>query len=580
MKSLKSFSFLLLIFFLLIACGSSESDNSESFGEPDTPPQNDTPNNDDQTDDNQNNGDNQGGETLESAARFLSMATLGADFEEIEKVSSIGKEKWLEEQFEKPAGLTLPFTLELMAQAKQNGADTFAGNFRRYSWWQEVMTSPDLLRQRIALAFSEIFVVSDKVDILGSRPEALASYYDLLLTHAFGNFREMLMAVTLHPAMGIYLSHLNNKKADPEKGTFPDENYAREVMQLFTIGLHMLNPDGTEMKDSSGKLIPTYDNDDIAEFARVFTGLKSAEQRPEFEDLWLNLIDPMIMNENQHDTGEKTLLNGTVLPAGQSGMKDISDAIDNLFYHPNTGPFICKQLIKRLVTSNPSPAYVQRIAEVFADNGFGVRGDMKAVIKAILLDPEATNPSEIHNPRFGKFHEPWIRYVALLRAFNATTPNGYYFNTGRITEYLLHQHPLSSPSVFNFFLPNFTPNGIIGENNLTAPEFQIITSSTIVNYPNMTFFMLFEERLMSLPPEEDFFLPVYDATLDLSDELNLADKPEKLIERLDILLTYGSMSEGTKQIIIDAVSQLDDPLLRVKMALYLTLISPDYVVQN
>lgn len=290
------------------------------------------------------------------------------------------------------------------------------------------------------------------------------------------------------------------------------------------------------------------------------------------------------MNEEFHETGEKTLLNGQVLPSGQSGMKDIEDAIDNLFNHPNTGPFICKKLIQRLVTSNPEPDYVQRVANVFADNGSGVRGDLRAVIKAILLDDDASDAAQSGNPKFGKFHEPWVRYVSILRQFNATTPDGHYFNNGYAAQFFLNQHVLSSPSVFNFFLPNFKPNGIIGENNLVAPEFQIITSSTIINHPNLTFIMVFLGELLSLPDLEDrddaFFLPINDAEFDFSDEIAIADDPAALVDRLDLILTYGQMSEGMKQIIINAVNNFEDPLLRVQTALYLFMISPEYVVQN
>jgi len=533
--------------------------------------------------DNGNGQDNPETVSMEEASRFLSMATLGADYEEIEKVAEIGKEGWLEEQFNQPIGYNLPFTLELLELAFRNNFEEIH-TFRRYSWWQQVMTSPDLLRQRVAFALSEIFVVSDRVDMLANHPEGLSSYYDILLKNAFGNFRDLFLDVTLHPVMGVYLSHINNKKANPEINRFPDENYAREAMQLFSIGLDELNPDGTVMTDSKGFPIATYDNSNITEFAKVYTGLVSAPAGDLFPERRINFIDPMVMNEEFHETGEKTLLNGQALPAGQGGMKDIEDAIDHLFNHPNAGPFICKKLIQRLVTSNPEPDYVQRVAKVFADNGSGVRGDLRAVIKAILLDKDASDPAQPGNQKFGKFHEPWVRYVSILRHFNAATPDGYYLNNGYLAQFFLNQHVLSSPSVFNFFLPNFKPNGIIGENNLVAPEFQIITSSTIINHPNLIFIMVFLGELLSLPDFEDrdgtFFLPVNDAVFDFSDEIAIADDPAALVDRLDLILTYGQMSDGMKQIIIDAVNNFEDPLLRVQTALYLFMISPEYVVQN
>jgi len=582
MNFLNKNSFILLIFLTifcisLTGCGESESENDDG-GNQETPMEM----NDPQEEENPEEDPVEEEEELEpismeEASRFLSMATLGADYEEIVKVSEIGRENWLEEQFDQPPGYNLPFTLDLLSRVNdKDRVDTFA--FKRYSWWQQVMTSPDILRQRVAFALSEIFVVSDRLDILAGHPEGMSSFYDVLLKHAFGNYRDLLLEVTLHPSMGVYLNHMNNRKADPEKGRFPDENYARESKQLLSIGLDELNPNGTIKTDSQGFPIPTYDNGDISEFARVFTGLVSEEPRTEEE--YINLIDPMVMIEEFHDTGEKTLLNGQVLAGGQNGLKDIGDAVDNLFNHPNTGPFICKQLIQRLVTSNPDPNYVERVANVFADNGSGIRGDLKAVIRAILVDQDASDLSQADNPRFGKFHEPWVRYVSLMRQFNATTPENFYYNGGYTAQFFLNQHIGSSPSVFNFFLPDFRPNGIIGDNNLFAPEFQIMTSSTILNYPNLMFIMLFEEELFSLPDPEFFFFPVSQPVIDFSDELALASDPTALVDRLDLILTYGQMSEGMKQIIVDAVSQLEELEFRVQAAMYLFMISPEYVVQN
>ena len=584
MNNLQKNSYILLLVFTfltisIISCGESESDNNNSDGsEQEMPMEMEQPNGEQPQEEPMEEEEESEPISMEEASRFLSMATLGADYEEIEKVAEIGRENWLEEQFNQPIGYNLPFTLDLLSRVNdKDRVDTFA--FRRYSWWQQVMTSPDILRQRVAFALSEIFVVSDRLDILAGHPEGMSSFYDVLLKHAFGNYRDLLYEVTLHPAMGVYLNHMNNKKANPEEGRFPDENYARESKQLLSIGIDELNPDGTIKTDGMGFPIPTYDNSDISEFARVFTGLVSAE--PLTEDAYINLIDPMVMIEEFHDTGEKTLLNGQVLSAGQSGLKDISDAVDNLFNHPNTGPFICKQLIQRLVTSNPDPDYVRRVADVFADNGEGLRGDLEAVVAAILLDEDATDLAQSENSRFGKFHEPWVRYVSVMRQFNATTPDNFYYNGGYLAQFFLNQHVGSSPSVFNFFLPDFRPNGIIGNNNLFAPEFQIMTSSTIINYPNLVFIILFEEELFSLPDPEFFFFSVSQPVFDFSDEIALATDPAALVERLDLILTYGQLSEGMKQIIIDAISQLEEePEEIVKAALYFLMISPEYVVKN
>ena len=571
------FIFLTLFSLSIISCGESESDGNDNGGMQESPGEMFDPDPAEPEEEPMEEEEELDPVSMEEASRFLSMATLGADYEEIEKVALMGREQWIDEQFDQPPGYNLPFTLDLLSRVNDTDrVDQFA--FRRYSWWQQVMASPDILRQRVAFALSEIFVVSDRLDILAGHPEGMSSFYDVLLEHAFGNYRDLLYDVTLHPAMGVYLNHMNNKKADPEKGRFPDENYARESKQLLSIGLDELNPDGTIKTDSMGFPIPTYDNSDISEFARVFTGLVSEE--PRSEEQYINLIDPMVMVEEFHDTDEKTLLNGQVVPAGQSGLQDIGDAVDNLFNHPNTGPFICKQLIQRLVTSNPDPDYVERVANVFADNGSGVRGDFKAVIKAILLDEDAVDLNQMNNSRFGKFHEPWVRYVSVLRQFNAATPDNFYYNGGYTAQFFINQHIGSSPSVFNFFLPDFRPNGIIGDNNLFAPEFQIMTSSTILNYPNLLFIVLFEEEPFSLPDPDFFFFPVSQPVFDFSDEIALASDPVALVDRLDLILTYGFMSEEMKQIIINAVSQLEEPELRVQAALYLFMISPEYVVQN
>lgn len=260
---------------------------------------------------------------------------------------------------------------------------------RRWSWWQQVIDGPDPLRQRVALALSEIFVVSDNSDAVASNPVGAASYYDMLLGDAFGNYRDILLDVTLHPVMGAYLSHLRNDKSDPRSGRYPDENYAREIMQLLSIGLFQLKQDGTLLRDGRGKPIPTYDNDDITELAKIFTGLSFDGPDRNFgsgAEAWTR---PMRMYEEHHEPGPKRLIRGRHVPASQTGMQDISAAVDNLFRHPNVGPFIARRLIQRLVTSNPSPLYVQRAAAAFADDGHRVRGNMRAVISAILLDPEA-----------------------------------------------------------------------------------------------------------------------------------------------------------------------------------------------
>ncbi|NJN51521.1 MAG: DUF1800 domain-containing protein [Gammaproteobacteria bacterium] len=413
---------------------------------------------------------------LQSAAKLLDRTTLGANFELIDAVAREGTQAWLDRQFTLPPTNHLPIVLRYGDLYGYNPASNPPpGTYRRFAWWERTLTAPDLLRQRIAYALTQVFVVSDNVDEIFINPLGLASYYDTLLAHAFGNYRDLLYAVTLHPVMGIYLSHVNNGKSDPAANTFPDENYAREVMQLFSIGLFELNADGSARLNSNGNPIPTYDNDDIQEFAKVFTGLSYGPGQPGGPSFFGKenpvLHVPMVMFEAFHEPGAKSLLNGVVIPAGQTGIEDIESAVDNLFNHPNVGPFFGRQLIQRLVTSNPSPAYIARVTAAFNGNATTPRGDMRSVLRAVLLDPEAANGI--------KLKEPFLRYVALNRALNATSDDGTYPGLGYIAQFLIQQHVLSAASVFNFYSPNFSPAGELGATQQVAPEFQITTDSTL-----------------------------------------------------------------------------------------------------
>ena len=291
--------------------------------------------------------------TPEEAARFLSRATLGANWEEIHRVAGMGYEAWLDEQFGRPIGTHQPF----LDQRAQLGLEVEAEH-RRWSWWEQIMQGPDPLRQRVGLALSEHFVVSDALGQIRDNPQGLANYYDMLLRHAFGNYRDLLFDVSVHPIMGVYLSHLRNEKSSP--GRFPDENYAREIMQLFSIGLFELRPDGSLQLSGAGNPIPTYDNGDITELAKIFTGLSFDGPDFDFDEGVASWTEPMRMYEAYHEPGPKQLLRGKFVPPGQTGMQDIEDAIDSLFEHPNVGPFVARRLIQRLVTSNPSPGYIER----------------------------------------------------------------------------------------------------------------------------------------------------------------------------------------------------------------------------
>lgn len=345
---------------------------------------------------------------LTEASRFLAQATLGANLQTIHHVAEIGIESWIEEQFEAPVTYYLDIMEEVYDEVYQfyiaGGGDPNNFSCRpdwvesNYAWWQMTMTNEDQLRHRVAQALSEILVISKENSDVRDYGYGVASYYDIFIENAFGNYKDILLDVSLHPVMGKYLSHLNNPKSIPEWNIFPDENYAREVMQLFSIGLFELNLDGSRQLDGEGNFIPTYDNRDISELAKVLTGLGAgglSECGTAYEPaFWLeirhiDMTEPMAMYENWHEQGEKVLFGDQVIPDGQSGMEDVESAIDIIFNHQNVGPFISRLLIQQLIKSNPSPEYISDVASAFNDNGDGVRGDMKAVVKAILLHPEA-----------------------------------------------------------------------------------------------------------------------------------------------------------------------------------------------
>jgi len=504
--------------------------------------------------------------TPPEAARFLSQATLGANWEEIHRTAEIGLAAWLDEQLRQPVGRHQPYLDERLNLGLEIETAT-----RRWAFWQQVMESPDALRQRVALALSEIFVVSDGVDALADNPIGLANYYDMLLEHSFGNYRDLLRDVSLHPVMGVYLSHLRNERSDPARGRYPDENYAREIMQLFSVGLFELNLDGTLQLDAGGKPIPTYDNDDITEMAKIFTGLSFASPTAEFrggDAMWTR---PMRMYEAYHEPGPKQLLRGRYVPPGQSGMQDIEAAIDNLFQHPNVGPFLARRLIQRLVTSNPGPEYIRRVASVFRDNGHGVRGDLAAIVAAILLDPEARTWPTSTNTTRGRLAESYLRRVHLARAFDAASPAREYPIDDSSAPVNFGQRPLSSPTVFNFFLPDHQPTGLIADADLYAPEFQILTAVTAIASADDLDTQI--HRGMNFD-DSDF----HEVRLDLSDEIVLGSNVPALIDRLDLLLLYGHMSGEMRQILIQAVLQLGDPTARAQLATYLVALSPEFAV--
>jgi len=400
------------------------------------------------------------------ASRFLTQSTFGPTQQSIHELRTMGIEAWLDEQFT----LQGPAHLDYVSNYS-NGSNRAP---RHEVWWNDVVLGQDQLRQRVAFALSQLFVVSDTGYTLRNSQLGITAYYDLLRNHAFGNFRELLEQVTLSPVMGLYLSMLQNAKTDPEASTRSDENFAREVLQLFTIGLHDLNLDGT----TDGN--PVFTQDHVEAFARVFTGWNYANttrwDRPPFTGG--DLISPMRPFASFHDSTEKTLLNGSIAPAGLTARQDLEFALDNIFNHVNVAPFVSKQLIKRLVTSNPTPAYIARVATVFNDDGAGERGNLQAVIRAILMDEEARQIPAF--AAYGKLREPVLRLSHLWRAFNiqpgTQASERNEFNTGspelmNLTS-VTGQSVLRSPSVFNFFQPGFAPAGPVAAQNLVAPEFE------------------------------------------------------------------------------------------------------------
>ncbi|MGB5419350.1 DUF1800 family protein, partial [Algibacter sp.] len=407
----------------------------------------------------------------------------------------------------------------------------------------------------------------------------------------FGNFKNLLKDMALHPMMGIYLSHYNNPKSNPDENTHPDENFAREIMQLFTIGLYELNQNGTYILDGNGDRIPTYNNDDIKEFAKIFTGLGAGAVienpwgvTPQFGvNQYLALKDtPMAMYDEFHEPGEKKLLNGQVVPSGQSGIQDIESGIDNLFNHQNVGPFIALRLIQQLVKSNPSAAYISRVSTAF-NNTKGVRGDMKAVIKAILLDDEARSCSWMENPTSGKLIEPMLRYFNVARQLDLDNEESENWNVAYNFYQATGQSSLAAPHVFNFFLPAYVPNTEFTNANLVGPEFEIHNSATSINYINEVDLWTFPQYYSIL---DTWDLDMEGRPLDFEALKYYAKDSEVLINQLDKLFTRGQLSNETKQLIINAVDPIVNDWnadfqytdLRVKMALYLILISPDYTI--
>ncbi|MCZ8131412.1 MAG: DUF1800 domain-containing protein [Steroidobacteraceae bacterium] len=509
--------------------------------------------------------------TSAEAFAFLDEATFGPKPAEVQRVTQIGYEAWLDEQIALPPTYHLPVVRELFAANPPPQGQPQSQNDRLDAWFRAALNGPDALRQKVAYALSQILVASD-VGALRNQPQALANYQDVLVRHALGNFRDLLRDVTLSPAMGVYLSMLGNRRPDPVRNIRPDENYAREVMQLFTIGLVELNRDGTPKVDAQGVGLPTYDQSVIEGFAHVFTGWTYAGATAgNFANPPRNWTAPMAPVAAFHDTGPKKLLGGVTLPAGQTAEQDLEAALDNLFRHPNVGPFVGRQLIQRLVTANPSPAYVERVARTFDDDGRGVRGNLAAVVRAILLDPEARAAA---TDRSGKLEEPFLRLVQLWRAYGARSGSGRYLLAA--PEQAFGQAPLRSPSVFNFYRPDHQPPGELQAAGLVSPELQITTETTTVTTANALYNLVFfrNSSVTNAGPN--------DVLIDVTEELALTDTPTALVERIAAKLLGGRISDRLRQAAVEQVGRVPatNRAGRVAEALYLVVTSPEYAVDR
>jgi uncharacterized protein (DUF1800 family) len=521
--------------------------------------------------------------TAAEAARFLTQATYGPTEASIAQLRASGYSAWIDQQITTPPPPSHLTDLGGPGTTVLNPPDFYE------SYWKQAITGPDQLRQRMKLALSEIFVISladTNIDTRGA-----ASYYDMLGANAFGNYRTLLEQVTLHPMMGVYLTWLGNQKEDPATGRNPDENYAREVMQLMSIGLYQLNQDGSIKTDVSGRPLATYTADDISGLAKVFTGYSYYSPTPNngtFRGGNLPVdarVRSMIPYPTFHSTGSKTFLGVTILASPVSNPQgDLKVALDTLFNHPNVGPFIGKQLIQRLVTSNPSPAYVARVAGVFNDNGKGVRGDLAAVVRAILLDPEARTAATAADPNFGKVREPLVRVTNWARAFGATSASGDFMIPSTSANTSLSQSALTAPSVFNFFRPGYSPpNTRVGNAQLLAPEFQIVDEVTVAGYLN-TMQTTIDQGIGTTVGSARDVRATYAA------ETAIADDPGALADRMNLLLMSGRMSPALKTRIVDAVSAISLPasgatrttalLNRAKLAAFMTMASSEYLVQR
>lgn len=499
------------------------------------------------------------------AFRLLEQATFGPKLDDIDSVGKSGPEAWINQQMQLPA----TYLSDGLAAATDQQWNEYIN-----VWWRHAIKADDQLRQRVGFALSQILVVSADAG-LGDEQPGLTNYYDILLRHAFGNYRDLLQEVTLNPIMGEYLSMKGNRKPDPAENIQPDENYAREVLQLFSIGQVLLNVDGTPILDEGGVPLPAYDQSTIENFARVFTGWHFANADHYTWPKNSDYISPMQPWEEHHDTGSKTLLNGQKLSAGLSAQEDLNAALDNIFNHPNVAPFIVKQLIQRLVTSNPSTQYVSDVAQVFNSNYAGERGSLASTIKAILMHQEARFGHRENPDTYGKLKEPLIRMTQLWRAFEPQIiPEEFNYAWA---ENELGQAPLNAPSVFNFFRPTFSQPGEIRDRGLVSPEFQILDETSIIKMTS---------RLLASTIWSHNFKNDSEGkriAIDISKEMDLEPDNEALLDHLNLLMLGGRMSPELRNEVLALMSSrsyANAASQRVVEAIFLIASSPEAALQH
>lgn len=550
--------------------------------------------------------------TRQEAARFLTQATFGPTEADIDHLMAIGYEAWLNEQFEAPAPTLSHQAYWEMRNAALNTANPGHGagaDELVHSFWAHALAGPDQLRQRLAFALSEIFVVSWADSCGADNIRGVASYLDMLGRQAFGSYRSLLESVTLHPVMGCYLSHLRNQKEDPTTGRVPDENFAREIMQLFSIGLYELQPDGSLKLGSNGQPVETYSADDIAGLAKVFTGWSWdcptwpqegcflwGEGRSDGSATGRQFVNNMRPYSRYHSSSEKRFLGVTIEASTffPSPEGDLNVALNTLARHPNVGPFIGRQLIQRLVTSNPSKAYVQRVAAAFNQSG----GSMRELVRAVLLDPEARNTTAaLSSTNFGKVREPILKLSAVLRGVGVHSDTGYYLvSPTQEPATALNQAPMRSPSVFNFFRPGFVPsNSATANAGLVAPEMQLVHETSVAGYATFMSNIMFAGLGAYGFGNGTRGDVQFNFNLDPNDAwLKLSDQPTALVNQLSERLMYGAMPDALKAEIVKAVSAVDfrvpgattaeqirsTALTRVRGAVLLTAVSPEFQVQK